>query len=337
MRIFKGPLEVYNSVPLQTSFCHSVRRFLACVLIGAVLSGCNGAATFTGEVEETVQNSIMLPSEPLSDQPLTPTPTPTPTLTVTLTPTLFPDLALPIAASSPGRTAADITDLILITGQSNALGAETDFDPGIDSPDNRVFAYTDAGWQSADLHQVWDRGWFPRSSPDTDPSNNFALHFGKKVVEIAPDRVVGFILITAPGESISHWRGDGGFFNEIRNKVSLAISELPSHSGVDAILWHQGESDGRDDDRYGSALFELISNFRGEGWFGSGKPFICGETASLPVNEQLRKLNTDNDDSTACVGGEGLPTKSDGMHFSADGLRAIGRLYGEKYIEMTNQ
>ncbi len=54
-------------------------------------------------------------------------------------------------------TVADITDLILITGQSNALGAGTSYDYTIDTPDNRVFAYTSDGWQMADLHQIHHR------------------------------------------------------------------------------------------------------------------------------------------------------------------------------------
>jgi len=230
---------------------------------------------------------------------------------------------------------SDITDLILVTGQSNALGAGTSYDYRIDTSDNRVFAYTSDGWQMADLHQVWDRNWFPRTQPGTDPSNNLSLHFGKRVVEMSPDRVVGFVLITAPGQPIAHWDVNGTFFSETRNKVIQAINELPSKSQLDGILWHQGESDGRDDDAYGNALYELISNFRSESWFGFGKPFICGETAALPVNRQLNKLNRDNDPSTSCIAAEGLPSRGDGAHFNAQSLRTIGQRYGDRYVQMT--
>ncbi len=232
-------------------------------------------------------------------------------------------------------TIADITDLILITGQSNALGAGTAYDYRLDGGDPRVFAFTEDGWQVATLYQVWDRGWFPRTNPGTEPSNNFSLHFGRRLVERAPDRVVGFVLITAPGQAIEHWRPDGDFFAEIRDKVSNAINELPSKSKFDGILWHQGESDGRDDDYYGQQLYELIANFRSESWFDYGRPFICGETARLPVNEQLRKLNTDNDIWTGCIAAEGLPTRDDDAHFNAESLRLIGNRYADLYYEMT--
>lgn len=230
---------------------------------------------------------------------------------------------------------ADITDLILVTGQSNALGANTTYDYRIDVPDERVLAYTSDGWQMADLHQVWDQGWFPRTQPGTEPSNNFSLHFGKQVVALAPDRVLGFLLISAPGQPIAYWHGDRAFFNTIRNKVSNAINELPGKAQVDGILWHQGESDGRDDDAYGQALYELIENFRSESWFGFNKPFICGETARLPVNNQLNKLNSDTDPWTACIAAEGLPTRDDNAHFNAESLRLIGQRYAEQYVNMT--
>ena len=242
----------------------------------------------------------------------------------------------PLAPEVPANpTPADITDLVLITGQSNALGAGTDFDHTIDAPNKRVFAYTSNGWEIADLHQVWDLGWFPRTNPGTDPSNNFSLHFGKKLAELDSQRVVGFILITAPGKAIKHWGVNGKFFNEIRDKVSNAINELPAKSSIDGILWHQGESDGRDDDSYSGALYELIANFRNESWYEFEQPFICGDTATSPVNQQLRKLNRDQDPWTACILAQGLPTRDDGAHFNAEALRIIGERYADKFFEMT--
>ena len=187
----------------------------------------------------------------------------------------------------------------------------------------------------ADLNQIWDQGWFPRGDPTTPPSNNLSLHFGKKVTSADNKRVVGFVLVTAPGQAISHWQPNGSFFNSIRDKVSRAINELPSKSRVDGILWHQGESDGEDDPAYGTALYALIDAFRSEGWFGTQRPFICGETASLPVNRQLNRLNGDNDPHTACVAAEGLETRGDNAHFSANALRTIGARYADQYLQMT--
>lgn len=230
-------------------------------------------------------------------------------------------------------TVEDITDLVLVTGQSNALGAGTGYDEYLDAPSNRVFAFTNNGWQIANLNQVWDRNWFPRNDPETPPSNNFSLHFGKRVASKAPDRVVGFVLLSAPGQPISHWDRDSEFFNQIRDKVSRAINELPYKNRVDAILWHQGESDGADRPEYGDALYDLIARFRSEPWFGYETPFICGDTAESPVNQQLRRLNTDNEYWTACIEAQGLPVLPGTVHFSAPALRTIGKRYADAYLE----
>ena len=242
-----------------------------------------------------------------------------------------------------------ITDVVLITGQSNALGSQTVFDLVLDAPVDRFFAYTDEGWRPATLRQVWDLGSHPLIGLGDDPHNNFGFHFGKTLVSQSNNRVAGIILVTAPGEGISHWDADSFFFRKIRNKVLLALNELPHKTGVDGILWHQGEtdwvSDGSNDpdledfpsnDYYSDRLWSLISNLRVESWYDAERPFICGETARSPVNSRLNALNRDSDRWTACVPGEGLPTwDEEAVHFSAEGLRQLGTNYAEVYLQMT--
>jgi len=231
-------------------------------------------------------------------------------------------------------TIADVTDLVLVTGQSNALGALTDYDANLDAPHERVFAFTENGWQRADLHQVWDRGWFPRAHPDRNPVNNVALHIGKQLVKQDQSKVVGFILVTAPGQGIAHWNIEGSFFQEIDQRVLTAINQMPHKSKLDGIIWHQGESDDGDLE-YASKLDRLIRGFRLQNWYSQDGLFICGETAEFDVvNEQLMRLNNNGDDSTACVESDGLQTFGDGYHFSAPGLRELGRRYAEKYLQL---
>lgn len=240
-----------------------------------------------------------------------------------------------------GDAGASITDLVLITGQSNALGAETvisdvpRYDEIIDSPVKRVYAYTNTGWTIAGLRQIWDRGWYPRSDIVNDPANNFAFHFAKQVVRDDSTRVVGIILITAPGHPIAHWDKGGEFFLEIAKKVQLALDALPHKDSVDAVLWHQGESDYYDNQYYEDKLFALISNFRSESWIDDNAVFICGETLNAPVNARLNRLNSDGDPQSACVSSEGLESLGDDIHFSADSLRQLGVRYATKYYEIS--
>ncbi len=251
----------------------------------------------------------------------------------------------PVVVSGP----QSITDLVLITGQSNALGSLTAFDPELDSPVDRFYAYTDSGWQAASLRQVWDLGWHPRTAIDTDPHNNFGFHFGKSVVAKSNQRVVGIVLVTAPGEGISHWDSQGFFYNQVRNKALAALNDLPQKNVFDAVLWHQGETDwsavgsldvdlagvGVANDYYSQKLRQLIDNIRNDSWFAPDRPFICGETARSPVNSRLNALNQDDDPWTSCVSGSDLPTyDAEQVHFNAAGLRQLGANYADRYLDL---
>lgn len=243
-----------------------------------------------------------------------------------------------------------ITDLVLITGQSNALGTETAFDPALDYPVERFYAYTDNGWQLASLRQIWDLGWHPRTDIGTDPHNNFGFHFGKNVVAKSNQRIVGIVLVTAPGEGISHWDSQGYFYDQVRSKALAALDALPQKERFDAVLWHQGETDwvadgtvdpdlagvGVANDYYSQKLWQLVDNFRNDDWFGQNRPFICGETVRSPVNSRLNALNHDADPWTSCVSSDNLPTYDAAqVHFSAVGLRQLGANYADQYLNMT--
>lgn len=316
---------------LFNAFVCNICRTILTLLSVITLMACGEASVDSTFAPEGVDESVLLAQTIPESEPVPETETET-----EVEPQSEPDTqSEPLVTNVPFTASTeDVTDLVLVTGQSNALGGGTSFDEFLDAPNNRVMAFTDNGWEIASLNQVWDLNWYPRTDPNTPPSNNFALHFGKRVASQATDRIVGIILLTAPGQPISHWSRDSEFFNQTRDKVSRAINELPYKSKLDAILWHQGESDGQDRDEYGEALYDLIERFRSEPWFDDNQPFICGETANSPVNRQLVRLNSDDDEWTSCVAAEGLPTLPNTNHFNAESLRALGTRYGDAYLEM---
>lgn len=266
--------------------------------------------------QQTVNPSSSTPTTPVPTTPPTPAPT---------------EPALPTTS----LTKANITDVVLLTGQSNALGAHTQagYNATLDAPNTKVWAYTSDGWKVASLWQDWYFTW-PRGGQSA-PSNNLLLHFGKQVVAQDSHRVVGFILTSAPGQAISHWDQGTGFYEEVKRKVETALGQLPQKTKLDGILWHQGETDYGDTNYYSQKLDQLISNFRNEYWFSADRPFICGETIAAPVNRRLMMLNTDGDANTGCVAAAGLPARDANIHFSTEGLRTLGTRYGTKYIQMT--
>ena len=283
-------------------------------------------------------------SQPASDNEDSAPPVPAPVVTpspVTPSPVTPEEPIVVIPQSEPATgsvigavTASAITDLVLVTGQSNTLGAGSTYDPVPDAPNDRVFAFTDQGWQVANLNQVWDLDWHPRNHPETDPSNNFSLHYGKSVATADSSRVVGFILASSPGSKIEVWNLGSPFYNEVQNKVLDALNQLPHKDAIDGILWHQGESDGQDIPSYTVSLNALISNLRSEQWVDDQAPFICGETKIASVNRRLNLLNEDEDPNTACVAGIDLSTR-DGTHFDAPALRILGARYADAWLDIT--
>ena len=258
------------------------------------------------------------------------------------------------SSSSYAQTPADITDLLLVTGQSNVQGSGTSYDPVFDAVDPRVFAYTSNNkWEVADLHQAWDMdGWHPGNGSLSDsarrPYNSFAFHAARTIVQQDPSRVVGIVIGSAPGEGIEHWDSCGSFFNQVSDKAQDALDAQGVKTQFDGILWHQGESDwqvlGTSDvdatsrerayaEYYPEKLSELMQNFRDQSWFGSNRAFICGETFRSPVNARLNELNNDSSEWTACAAGSDLSTR-DGIHFDAAGLRTLGQRYGEAYLNI---
>ena len=141
---------------------------------------------------------------------------------------------------------ADITHIAVVTGQSNVEASETSFDAELDQPHPRAFAYTDSGWQIADLHQVWDEHAHPGNHSLTDPSrspnNNFTFHYAKTLAQLDPNAVVAFIVLAAPGEGIANWDYETPFYLKMRGKITEALGQIPHRDSIDAMLWHQGES-----------------------------------------------------------------------------------------------
>ncbi len=157
-------------------------------------------------------------------------------------------------------TANQITDLVLVTGQSNVIGPDTEVSAIVDrfdqvlqflSPDQphpRVFAWTvdpnrnnaGLGWQVARLTQSWH---------DSNPGvggiarNNFGFHFAKQVAKRAGDcRVIGLVMVSEGGRGIAHWDEGATGWNEVERHLNEAMSAIGKTS-IDGVLWHQGESD----------------------------------------------------------------------------------------------
>ena len=224
----------------------------------------------------------------------------------------------------------DITDVVLVAGQSNALADGTVPDEVLDAPHKRVFVWTyDEGWKVASLKtQIW----FKRGSPKNGGMGQLSPGFriAKSIAQKDPKRVVGLIPTGVAGMSIKFWDESGEEFPHILKKVGRALSNLPKKDSVDLIWWMQGEADDPNAIDYRSKLKSLIERFRKSGWF-SGGYFVANETVSSKVNPIIRSLNSDNDPLTCFSEGEGFQA-TDKVHFDEPAIRRIGDLVAEKYF-----
>ena len=300
-------------------------------------------------VEVAPQPEPEVSPEPIVGVAQQPEPEVIPEPVVEVTPQPEPELS--------GIQPSDITDIIVLTGQANAAALQTDFDPGIDTGHDRLFAYNQDGqWRVAELNQYWDvylPSNFSSVEDGREPYNNLAFQLGKSLAEQS-DRVVGIIMITAVGEGISHWDFNSSFYRSVRSKVTAALAQLPQKTAVDAMIWMQGETDwlaegsadggatgfvSTDSDfyrnYYPNKLRQLISNLRSEVWFAHSAQFICGETKRAQLNPHLMALNDDGDKRTSCAAASDLPTRASDefdIHFSAEGLRTLGGRMAELYF-----
>ena len=228
-------------------------------------------------------------------------------------------------------TADDVTDVVLTAGQSNALAPGTVPDDTLESPHERIFAWTKhRGWRVANLKtQVW--------VSYNDPRNNGvgqlipAFRIAKSLVARDPNKVVGIIVTGESGMPIDFWDENGSHYPEILDTVNSALVELPNKNNVDLIWWMQGEADDPKAYDYGAKLQSLIARFRSQYWFNSSGYFVANETYRFDVNPIIRGLNTDGDPFTCFSEGEGLGA-ADGTHFDEATIRDIGDLVADKYI-----
>lgn len=232
---------------------------------------------------------------------------------------------------------AGVTDVVLMMGQSNALGEDTNVDSAdLDAIDENIVAWTQFdGWQVADLcSQIWQKGWFPWRGGVC--SNHPAFQIAKGIVAADPARKVAIIPTGVAGKPISWWDDGAVAYELASDQVTNALAALPGHTEVSLVAWSQGEANHGAEDVWYDKLTDLISRMRSEAWMDSQETvFIAQETKDSSVNTRLPSFDSDNDALTAWIPASDLTTK-DGVHWSAPALRTLGGRYAATYLSLAN-
>jgi hypothetical protein len=228
--------------------------------------------------------------------------------------------------------------LFLLAGQSNMAGRGV-----VEAEDRAAHARV---WM-LDRNEQWvpavDPMHFDKPIAGVGPGRSFGI----AIAEADPTIRIGLIPAAVGGSAISSWEpgavhaetGAHPYDDAIRRaRAAMREGEL------EAILWHQGESDATAAAAplYAERLRALVERFRADlgdpdlpvlvaqvGRF-EGKPW---DAPHLQVDAAHRELAS-RLPNVAYVSAEGLAHKGDTLHFSAPAARELGRRYAEAYLAL---
>lgn len=244
--------------------------------------------------------------------------------------------------------------LVLVLGQSNANGSNTDFEPdGQDARDPRIDAFPGSG----------DRAG--RIVPAREPLAPIGAHppgglgpggpFASLLLTTLPteDRVL-IVPVTMGGTGMRRhgtfpgvWKvgfekeGAPNLFDAALEHARAALAAAGPDARIEAVIWHQGESDGgRAEDDYAADLDELILALRQRLPEATHAPFIVGQMAAerrmaYPDHEGVAEALRHTPDRIPNTGYAEAPPvghiNDASTHFTAEGQRILGANYFAAY------
>lgn len=158
---------------------------------------------------------------------------------------------------------------------------------------------------------------------------------------------VGVIPCADGGTNIDQWQVGGLLFDHACYMAELAMRT----STIAAVLWHQGESDCRNEryPLYEEKLTVILDTFRKRlklddvpflvGGLGDYLEFYEGSEEFknyIHINDALKNVS-DKQKMTGFVSAEGLDSNPDFLHFSAKSLREFGVRYYEEFKKLEDK
>lgn len=165
--------------------------------------------------------------------------------------------------------------------------------------------------------------------------------FGRKMAAADKSVTIGLIPCAVGGTPLRRWVPGGDLYRKAIVRARIAMKQ----GTLKGILWHQGESDCREETgakSYGARLASMIAGFRKE--LGAPKvPVAVGELGQFlsekryphykTINKTFNEL-PGNVANTACVDSDGLKPKRDNVHFDAPSLITFGERYAEAMLKL---
>ena len=225
--------------------------------------------------------------------------------------------------------------LYLLIGQSNMAGRGALETNQLPSHPHVLMFTKELNWQPAKdpLH-------FDKPAAGVGPG----LSFGESMATAFPSAKIGLVPCAVGGTSIHAWlpnAEDKATKTHPYDDMLKRMREAQRFGVLKGIIWHQGESDRKNDTNYSEELTSLVVRLR-QDLHVSEVPFVAGEltvfnqdnqAATEHFNNVLHGL-TNTIPYYACASGTALADKGDHLHYSSASARILGQRYAEKMLEL---
>lgn len=227
----------------------------------------------------------------------------------------------------------------LLIGQSNMSG-RGDFNEVPEIVNNKCFMLRNARWHPMAEPINPDRQIFGYYHSGVGLSASFADEYAKHYGEC-----VGLIPCADGGSAMSEWQP-----GELLYDNAIAQARLAQRtSEIVGILWHQGESDSEkieDVEAYHDRFMVMIETMMKDLELPRNTPVIVGELGEFVkdykngklknftrLNGVLREISCELN-CGGIASAKGLSCKYDGIHFTSESYRELGKRYFAEYLRI---
>jgi hypothetical protein len=250
------------------------------------------------------------------------------------------------------------TQVFLLFGQSNMFGVPAPENQDMQiNPRVEVLTLVNCQGQAADqwvpaqppLHGCVGRPPGGQFGPGLGPGDTFA----RVMAEAWPEATIALVPAAIAGVDIDFFRKGvvssrrGEFVIPPDNSRSSAYDMLldkaraaQQRGTIRGMLFHQGESDAGNPGQWVGKVAGIVADLKSDLGLGDDVPFVAGElpfTGCCGGHNQFVRQLPNQIPNAHVVSAEGLGILGDGLHFTVQSQRELGRRYAQAYLGAISQ
>jgi Carbohydrate esterase, sialic acid-specific acetylesterase len=236
--------------------------------------------------------------------------------------------ALFASTGSSGTSLPTPDEVFVLAGQSNMLGRGFPLSDGAAS-DPHLLVWRTKAWKVA-VDPLGDK-------KVTDNGVGPGMTFGLGALQKLQPETVGIVMCAVSGTTIAKWEPPHTVYSSCIDQVKAAGGH------IDGILFLQGESDAinqSDAENWAKRFKVVLKGFRTD--LGSDVPFVLGQIGKITESgykyqktvRQLQAKVAASQPGLALVTTSDLQMGSDGLHFSVDSYKTIGKRFATAWWQL---